>query len=230
MKTTDPVSLEIPPAVGRMIRGIGHDLRNKLAVMRNSVYYLNMKVGYGDEKVKKHLRVLEGEIANANMITMNLMDFALVKEPVLQETDLRTVVAEALSQASLPEHWEASLHLDDDLPTLMADASQLQRAFTNIIVTIVQEKPEGGRLQIRTKERNGSVEVRFEVPDWVIPVEELEAITSSLGSASSTSLDMLVSKKLVERNGGRIEVKRFPKEGMVFTVRLPVAGGGTGHE
>ncbi len=231
MKTMDSIPSEtIPPALGRMIRVIGHDVRNKLAVMRNSAYYLKMKVSHGDEKVKKHLRILEGEIANANMIIMNLMDFALVKEPVLQESDLKTIIAEALSQASLPEHWEAGLHLDDHLPTLMADASQLQRAFTNIIVAIVQGRPESGRFQIRAKEQNGSVEVRFEVPDWVIPEEELEAITSPLDSASSTGVGMLVSKKLVERNGGSVEVKRFPEKGTVFTVRLPVAKGGARHE
>jgi len=225
MKTLEPIPPEIPPALGRMTRIVGHDVRNKLAVMRNSIYYLNMKLGHGDEKVRKHLRILEREIADANRIILNFMDFALVKEPALQKSNLKTIVAEALAQAPLPEHWKADAHLDDSLPPVMADAGQLQRAFTNIILRIIEGMPEGGRLRIRTRERNGFVEVWFEVSDWVISEEELAAVTSPFVPANSASLGMIVSKKLVEKNRGTMEIKRFPGEGTVFAVRLPLLEG-----
>jgi len=41
----------MPPAVGWLIRAVGHDLRDKLGVMKNSIYYLNMRLDHGDEKV-----------------------------------------------------------------------------------------------------------------------------------------------------------------------------------
>jgi len=44
--------------MGRLIRAVGHDLRNKLAVLKNSIYYLNMRLGHGDEKVQKHLQIM----------------------------------------------------------------------------------------------------------------------------------------------------------------------------
>jgi len=217
--------------MGRLIRAVGHDLRNKLGVMKNSIYYLNMRLGHGDEKVQKHLQIMGREIGNANRLIMDLMDFALAKEPVLQKTEIKAIVADALSQASLPSHWEAATRLEDGLPSLMADARQLQRAFTNIILKVVEGAPEGGELQISAREQDGFVEVGFGAPGpstglrtrLIIPEENLAEIlnplrrgpstslrTSSgeaLVSAGGTSLGIAVSKRLVERHGGTIEVR-----------------------
>ncbi|MEA3459278.1 MAG: ATP-binding protein [Chloroflexota bacterium] len=212
---------EVPPAVGRLIRAVGHDLRNKLGVMKNSIYYLNMKLGHGDEKVQKHLKIMEREIGNANRITANLMDFALTKEPGLRKTDLKAVVAEALSQVSLPDRWEAHVHLEDELPPLMADVNQLQRAFTNIILRIIQGAPEGNKLLIAAREEGGFVEIEFGAAGFTIPEEDLTKIFDPLASAG---LGMAVSKRLVENHGGTIQVRSLAGEGADFTVRLPISG------
>ncbi len=213
---------EIPPTMGRLIRAVGHDLRNKLAVLKNSLYYLNMRLRHGDEKVQKHLQIMEREIASANRIVADLMDFALAKEPALQETDVRAIVAEALSQASPPGHWEVALQLEDGLPVLMADVSQLQRAFTNIILKAIEGVPEGSKLQIAARGQGGFMEIEFRVADLIIPEENLVEIFNPLLSADGTGLGMAVSKRLVEAHGGTIEVRSLAREGTAFTVRLPI--------
>lgn len=151
MQATQPTSSEISPTIGKLIRIVGHDIRNKLGVMNNSIYYLDMKLGHGDAKVQKHLRIMGREVANANRMVADLMDFALFKEPLRRKSDVKAIIAEALSQASLPDGWEATIDLSDDLPALMADAFQLQMAFTNIILRIVEGAPEGSKLQITAR-------------------------------------------------------------------------------
>jgi signal transduction histidine kinase len=210
------------PAMGRLIRDVGHDIKNKLGVMRNSIYYLNMKLGHGDEKVQKHLRIMEKEVAWANRMVCDLMDFAMIKEPTLQQSDVKAIVVQALSQASLPNGWEATTRLDDDLPPLMADVIQLQRAFTNIILRIVEGVPEGGELQISAREQDSFVEVGFGATGLIIPEENLAAAAAPLASAGGTSLGMAVSKMLVEGHGGTIGVQRVAGKGTVFVVRLPL--------
>jgi signal transduction histidine kinase len=215
-------SAEMSPAVGRVIRIVGHDLKNKLGVMTNSIYYLNMKLGNGDAKVQKHLRIMRREVTNATRMISNLMDFALTKEPVLRQGDVKTIVVEALSQASLPDGWETAIHLEDGLPSLMADALQLQRAFTNIILRIVEGMPSGGRLQISAGVQDGFVELGFGAAGLIIPEENLTGAAAPLASAGGTSLGMAVSKMLVESHGGTIEAKRLSRDGTVFVVKLPL--------
>jgi len=213
----------MPPTVGRLIRAVGHDLRNKLGVLKNSIYYLNMRLGHGDEKVQKHLRIMGREIANANRIVADLMDFALVKEPALQKTDVKAIVAKALSQASLPGHWEAIIRLEDGLPPLVADAGQLQRAFTNIISKVVEGMPAGGNLQIVAREQGGFVEIEFGAAGLIIPEENLAEIFNPLVSTGGTNLGMAVSKRLVEGQGGTIGVRTLAGKGTIFAVRLPLS-------
>lgn len=222
VKPAQPIPSEMSPTLGRLIRAVGHDLRNKLAVLKNSLYYLNMRLGHGDEKVQKHLQIMEREITNANRIVADLMDFALAKEPALQKTDVKAIVAEALSQASLPGPWEAIIRLEDGLPPLMADAGQLQRAFTNIVLKVMEGMPEGGKLQITAREQGGFLEVDFGAAGLTIPEENLAEISNPLLSAGGTGLGMAVSKRLVEGHGGTIEVRSLTGEGTTFTVRLPL--------
>ena len=222
MQATEPTPSEVSPAMGQLIRVVGHDLRNKLGVMKNSIYYLNMKLGHGDPKVQKHLRIMGREVANANRMVSDLMDFALSKEPVRRQSDVKAIVAEALSQASLPDGWETATSLDDALPPLMADASQLQRAFTNIILRVVEGVPAGGKLQIIAREQNGFVEVGFGSAGLTIPDETLATAAAPLASTGGTSLGMAVSKMLVEGHGGAIGVERLARDGTMFVVRLPL--------
>ncbi len=225
MQTTQQAPSEVSPAVRRLIRTVGHDLKNKLGVMKNSIYYLDMRLGHGDEKVKKHLRIMGREVANSNRIITDLMDFASPKEPALQKSDVKVIVAESLSQASLPGHWEATIRLEDGL-LLMADAGQLQRAFTNMILRIVEGLPEGGRLQITAREQGGLMEIRFGAAGLIIPEENLAAAAAPLASAGGTGLGMAVSKLLVEGHGGTIAVERLDRSGTVFVVRLPLSSEG----
>ena len=221
MQATHPTSSEVSPTMGTLIRTVGHDIRNKLGVLNNSIYYLNMKLGHGDAKVQKHLRIMGREVANANRMVADLMDFALSKEPLRRQSDVKVIVAEALSHASLPDGWEATINLNDDLPALMADDFQLQRAFTNIILRIVEGAPEGSKLQITAKEQDGFVELGFGSAGLNIPLENLSGAAAPAASAGGTSLGMAVSKLLVEGHGGTIEAQRLARGGTVFVVRLP---------
>ncbi len=220
--TQPALSYDVPPALGKLIRIVGHDLRNKLGVMKNSIYYLNMKLSHGDEKVQKHLRIMGREVANANRIIADLMDFALPKGPMRRPSDVKAIVAESLSQADLSDGWETVISLEDGLPPLMADASQLQRALTNIILRIVEGLPEGGKLQITVREQDGLMEVGFGAAGLVIPEENLAAAAAPLASAGSSGLRMAVSKRLVEGHGGALAVRHLAKDETMFVVKLPL--------
>jgi signal transduction histidine kinase len=217
------IPCEVSPNVGGMIRSVGNDLRNKLGVMKNSIYYLNMRLGYADEKVRKHLQILGSNISNANRTVADLVDFTLVNKPVFRKSDIRAIVGEALSQASLPDHWQAVVHLDDGLPPLMADAMQLQTAFTSIILRIVEGAPKAGKLQIIADRRDGFMEIGFGAPGFTISEEDRAAMVNSLVSGGISNLGMFVSKRIVESHGGTIGVISLAGEGTMFTVRLPLA-------
>ena len=88
----------------------------------------------------------------------------------------------------------------------MAYAGQLQRAFTNMILKVIEEVPDGGKLQITARKQGGLVEIEFGVAGLIVSEENLAEIFNPLrrGSgqallpAGGTILGMAVSKRLVE--------------------------------
>src|SRR6185436_9249728 len=76
------ISQEKLAVLGQMASVVGHELRNPLAVMNNSVYFLKTKLMAAagaaglDSKLDKHIRILESEIIKSNMIIRDVLDFA----------------------------------------------------------------------------------------------------------------------------------------------------------
>ncbi|MCS7009878.1 MAG: PAS domain S-box protein, partial [Anaerolineales bacterium] len=60
--------------LGQLAGGVGHELRNPLAVISNAVYFLKLILPEADEKVREYLDILERETRNAEKIISDLLD------------------------------------------------------------------------------------------------------------------------------------------------------------
>jgi two-component system NtrC family sensor kinase len=108
---------------------------------------------------------------------------------------------------------------------IKGDPLQLQQVFLNIILNAVQAMSKGGRLKISTKEEPGFIRIMFSDTGVGIPEENLDKIFdpffTTKGVGEGTGLGLSICFGIIERHGGRIEVKSEVGEGSVFTVWLP---------
>jgi len=149
-------------AIGEFSSGVAHELRQPLGVISNSVYYLGMKLKerekekeVADEKVKRHLAIMEKEVKRANRLIMDLLDFARMPVPTLKVCNVNQIVEEALSSIEIPENIEAKKELKETLPTIHADFDQILRTCSNLIRNAISAMPEGGSLKLKTEEEKG---------------------------------------------------------------------------
>jgi PAS domain S-box-containing protein len=218
-------------AIGQLGAGVGHELRNPLGIIKNSAYYLNMKLGHADEKVKKHLGIIEKEITRSNKIITDLMDFARVKRPALRKTDANLLVREAISRSKVPENVEVRTRLKRGLSPLMADPSQIEQVFINVISNAAQamtssdagETGKGGRLEISTRAEDGFIVTEFKDNGCGISEENLGKLFEPLFTTKTKGigLGLAISKAIVEAHEGRIEVESELGQGTTFAVKLP---------
>jgi len=140
-------------AIGQLAAAVGHEIRNPLGVINNSCYFLNRKLkDVADEKVMKHLKIIERKIYSANLIIGDLLDFARKKPPTLKETDLNDVVMSALSNILTSENIKVTIKVGE-IPRMLLDQEQIRRVFQNMILNAVQAMPEGGKLIIQTSKQ-----------------------------------------------------------------------------
>jgi signal transduction histidine kinase len=235
-------------AIGQLAASVGHELRNPLGIINNSVYYLKMKLRDADEKMKKHLKIMEREILSSNKIINDLLGFTRERKPTLKEADINVMVEDALSRSPVPDNVTVITEPGENLPPLIADPDQIQQVFINLISNAAQamtssgsvETSNGGRLEIATKVEGGFIVAEFKDNGCGIPEENLEKIFEPLFTtkAKGIGLGLAVSRSLVEGHGGTIEVES-PSAGLrtgpstelgtgqvgrgtTFRVRLPI--------
>jgi signal transduction histidine kinase len=214
-------------AIGQLGASVCHELGNPLGVINNSVYYLDTMLKDADGRVKKHLEIMNREIARAKKITRGLLSLTEGKEPTLQKTRINTIVQDALSHTPVPDTVAVITELGEDLPPLMADPDQIEQVFISVILNAIQAMPDGGKLEIATGAEDGFIVAEFKDNGCGIPEENLEKVFMPLFSTKvrGIGLGLSVSKNTIEAHSGRIEVESEIGKGSTFTVRLPMGGG-----
>jgi PAS domain S-box-containing protein len=211
--------------LGQLAGGVGHELRNPLGAIKNSIYFLNMVLEKPSPEVKQTLEILEKEVITSERVISSLLDFARSRSPREQKVNINNIIQEAVSRINVPENIELKSQIDASIPLIDADPDQLDRIFGNILLNAIQAMPKGGQLIIKTEVLNPD-RVTVSVTDTGvgIPRENLEKIFDPLftSKAKGIGLGMAITKTFVEGNGGSIEVQSEPGKGSTFTVRLPI--------
>jgi PAS domain S-box-containing protein len=213
--------------LGQLAGGVGHELRNPLAVMAGAVYFIKHVQADADERIKKHIGILENEIDNADKIITDLLDFSRIKSVDREPVNASELVRRALERYPVPEHITVSLDLSADLPPVYADPRQVVQVLGNLITNACQAMPEQGNLTIKLE--HFEIESKPMVGIFVIDTgagilpEYMSKLFEPLFTTKprGIGLGLAVCKKLVDANGGRIEVQSEPGKGATFKVFFP---------
>ena len=213
-------------ALGKLAGIVGHELRNPLGVIRNSVYFLRMKLGEAieDEKIKRHLEILDKEVNESDRIITDILTFTKIKEPRLVKTEINEVIKISLRKVKIPQTIKVVTKLKNDLPGILADAVQLERVFHNIILNAVEAMPDKGRLIVTSIKKGDFLEVHISDTGKGIPREDLGKIFGVLFSnkVHGIGLGLSLCQEIIQGHKGKIEVESEEGKGTEFIIKLPV--------
>ena len=210
--------------LGQLAGGVGHELRNPLAVINNAVYYLKLVQPDADEKISKYHSVIEHEVHNAEKIITDLLDFARARSVDREPVDLPALVQSVLERFPVPESIRTVLEIPADLPQLYVDSRQMEQVLGNLAVNACQAMAGGGALTISARLEKDLVAIAVKDTGTGITAENMKMLFEPLFTTKprGIGLGLAVSRKLVEANGGRIEVQSEVGQGSTFTLYLPV--------
>ena len=240
-------------AIGELAAGVAHEINNPLTSIVGFTRLLLQRVA-DDDLMKEDLQIIDREAARTKAIVRALLDFARQREPRLESADVNEIVRTTMTlvrhqakgaRVTIKENY------DENLPLVSLDADQIKQVFLNMMTNAIQAMPGGGELKVVTAYRpqarssDGStgspqrlvkgldnadcVAVEFHDTGMGISTENLPRIfdpfftTKEVGQG--TGLGLSISQGIVERHGGKIEVKSKVGRGSIFTVLLPVTQG-----
>lgn len=127
----------------------------------------------------------------------------------------------------------------DSLPTVMADADQLQRVFQNLISNAIKFRNPDVPPEIRISACPLNGMVQFSVADNGIGIEpqyfdRIFVIFQRLHGVDKyegTGIGLAIIKRIIERHGGRIWVESEPGKGSTFFFTMPaISENRVGHD
>lgn len=211
-------------AMGKVANAIGHEFKNQLGVMRNSIYYLQLKLQNPDEKVKKHLAFLEQQVIETNMIIENMLSFAVNKRLDIAPLKLSEIISSSLDKIPEKEGIVLETQIADPASEIMADKIQISRVFVNIIINALDAMDNQGKLTITTGTEGQYVTIAFQDTGPGIKIGNMENIFEPFFSTKSggMGLGLVTSKSIIEHHGGQIEITCQPDKGTKVLVKLPI--------
>ncbi len=213
-------------AIGQVAAAVGHELRNPLGVLTNSLYLVRTAVPGGDrEKIERHLATAEREIGAAVVIVEGLLDFARQSEPDPEVFGLDDLVDESLGVAGPPPGIEVRRQGLDEIGGVRADRQQLRQVLLNLLTNAYAAMGGTGVLTIEAVAGADGVEIR--VTDSGVGMDE-ETVNHIFDpfytrKAKGIGLGLAVTRRIVEAHGGTIAARSAPGEGTTFVIGLPGA-------
>jgi signal transduction histidine kinase len=212
-------------AIGQMAAAVGHELRNPLAVLTNTLYLI--RAGFSDEeeqRMGRHVDRAEREVGAAVVIVESLLEFARAREPLDEPVDLGDLVEEALSVAPPPEGVEVVREGLESAPAVRADHQQLRQVLLNLITNAYQAMAGVGVLTVRAQsDPDAGVELAVSDTGSGMDTETLDHVFDAFFTrkAKGIGLGLAVTKRIVEAHGAAIAVESEPGAGTTFAITLP---------
>ena len=230
-------------AVGTMAGGIAHDFNNILGAILGNVELAKADCGPASP-VLESLQEIGKAGRRARDLVRQILTFSRNEPPQRTRVNLAEVAhdTERLLRVTLPPAIELHLHLPQDLPALLADATQVEQALLNLCTNAVHAigtargsiEVEATRVRPdqRLCERLGlaprdyvALTVRDNGPGMDAATLEriFEPFFTTKPVGQGTGLGLAVVHGVMRTHEGAVDVHSAPGQGSRFTLYFPAA-------
>jgi two-component system NtrC family sensor kinase len=219
-------------SIGKLAAGIAHEINNPLGGIL--IYsHLILEDTPPGRPHHENLKKIVKETTRCRDIVKGLLDFARPKEPEMAPVDILEVLEQCLAlteRQALFQNIRVEKFYAPDLPRLVADGSQLQQVFMNIILNAAEAMNGQGTLTLRVSIDPDRGEIAVEISDTGHGIRDedkarlFEPFFTTKEVGKGTGLGLATSYGIVQRHKGSIEVQGEVGRGASFTVRLPLQG------
>jgi len=226
-------------SIGKMAAVLAHEINNPLSGILTYAKLLRKWIDSEDsgksrrKDIDDSLDLIARESRRCGDLVKNLLTFSRTTPINLQPTNLNQVIDRALR---LIQHQldlagiQVQPELDPELPDVTCDGAQIEQVLLALMMNALDAMPQGGNLWVSTKLslQDGVIRITVRDDGCGIPSEILsrmfEPFLTTKETGRGVGLGLAISRSILERHNGNIEVQSEVGRGTTFTLTLPWDG------
>jgi signal transduction histidine kinase len=232
LQTEERVENERIDSIMTLAAGVAHEVGNPLNAIGIHLQILQREVDKLGEvpaakKVRDAVAVCRSEITRLDGIVREFLGAIRPSPPNLVDTDLVTVVAEAV--ALLKDQMEqlgvrVQVSLPGQIPLVLADRNQVKQALFNVLKNALEAMDRGGDLFLRLSSDDEWVQLIVRDTGVGIPADKLKRVFDAYFTTkeSGGGIGMLILLRIMRAHGGRVDIQSSEGSGTTVILRFPL--------
>lgn len=214
-------------ALGELMAGVAHEIRNPLTAVRGFVQYLKKEKISQQEKTEYINIILQG-VDSINQVIEQLQELSKPPKSYFSSASLNQLTEETLllvKTTLLQPQIDFVVQLDPHLEPIYMDTNQIKQVLLNLLINATQAIEGKGTVTIRSYLTDNELMQVVEIRDTGSGLAE--EISSHIFTpffttkSSGTGLGLPIVQKIVTSHNGTIQIYNHKEGGVVARVSLP---------
>ncbi|HVN96973.1 MAG TPA: ATP-binding protein [Syntrophorhabdaceae bacterium] len=215
-------------ALGELAGSIAHEIKNPLISIQG--FAKRIRKTKDTVRINEYAKLIDEEAGRLTNVLAKLLNFSRMDEPKKERLELARLVDDTVlfMEHHLTRFKNVAVSVEKQKKPAYVDIDRIhiQQTLVNLMNNAAAAMPHGGTISIKSgiEDRRGYIAIRDEGegirPEILDKIFEPFFTTKPKGEG--TGLGLSLSKRLVEANGGTIEIDTRPGEGSTFKLTFPL--------
>lgn len=212
-------------AMGHLVQGVAHEIRNP--VMTIGGFARRIKARTNDENsLSRYADIILEETMRLETLVQQVREFSEVQSATLKSSRIEAVIEElspSLEAMARDCQVDFRLHMDDDIPPMNMDCSQIARALLNIARNGLEAMQPGGTLEIGVLGKEHHLCIRITDTGKGIAEDQVRSVYDPFVTSKTRGggLGLTMAHQIVMNHHGEIEIQSAEGRGTSVEVRIP---------
>jgi len=216
-------------ALGQLIAGIAHEIRNPLTAIKTFTEMLPKKI-HDPRFQSELLRHVPEEVERMNRIIEDLLDYSREKSMHLEMKNLNELV-QSVTGLLKKQFRNEGIELEIDIPpalTVLIDQNRIKQVLINLILNAIQAMNDSKKKQLYFHGAIDGQTIRLDITDFGIGIkaQDMPHLFQPFYTTKNQGigLGLYICQKIMQEHGGHIEVKSSAYKGTTVTLLFTNGG------
>ncbi len=219
-------------AVGQTVAQLAHGIKNILTGLSGGMYAIKSGINSGSEqRLTKGWDMLDRNVDRMTVLVRGFLNYSkkrVLKVEAVTPKEIAGDIFSLYEAAAEKEGIHLLFEAQEDISKVNMDPAGIHTCLANLVSNAIDACKDSSKdnctVSLRLKEKSDSIV--FEVEDTgsgMTPETKNKVFTNffTTKGLGGTGLGLLVTRKIVQEHGGKIDVTSEPDKGSVFRMAFP---------